>query len=72
MEGDNARAQEEGLTEDQLGSADRCVHYLRSKEKSLHYDRALAAGWPITTGVIEGACRHLIATGSTSPGPGRV
>lgn len=27
----------------------------------MHYDRALAAGWPIATGVIEGACRHLIA-----------
>jgi hypothetical protein len=27
----------------------------------LHYDHALEAGWPIATGVIEGACRHLIA-----------
>jgi len=26
----------------------------------LGYDTALAAGWPIATGVIEGACRHLI------------
>ena len=26
----------------------------------LRYDQALAAGWPIATGVIEGACRHLI------------
>jgi hypothetical protein len=26
----------------------------------LHYDRYLAAGWPIATGVIEGACRHLV------------
>jgi hypothetical protein len=25
-----------------------------------HYDQALRAGWPIATGVIEGACRHLI------------
>jgi len=25
----------------------------------LRYDQALAAGWPIATGVIEGACRHL-------------
>lgn len=24
------------------------------------YDQALEAGWPIATGVIEGACRHLI------------
>ena len=26
----------------------------------LHYDTALAAGWPIATGVIEGACRYLV------------
>jgi hypothetical protein len=26
----------------------------------LRYDQALAAGWPVATGVIEGACRHLI------------
>jgi hypothetical protein len=36
------------------------VHYLSAKEDCLCYDRALAAGWPIATGVIEGACRHLI------------
>jgi hypothetical protein len=26
----------------------------------MHYDEYLAAGWPIGTGVIEGACRHLV------------
>jgi hypothetical protein len=26
----------------------------------MHYDSYLAAGWPIATGVIEGACRHLV------------
>jgi len=30
---------------------------------------ALAAGWPIATGVIEGACRHVPVTGSASPEP---
>ena len=33
---------------------------LTSKQELLRYDQALAAGWPIATGVIEGACRHLI------------
>jgi hypothetical protein len=38
-----------------------CVHYLTSKHQFLRCDQALAAaGWPIATGVIEGACRHLI------------
>ena len=32
-----------------------------NKHDFLRYDQALAAGWPIATGVIEGACRHLIA-----------
>jgi hypothetical protein len=27
----------------------------------LRYDTALAAGWPIATGIVEGATRHLIA-----------
>ena len=41
--------------------ADACVRYLGNKHDFLRYDQALAAGWPIATGVIEGACRHLIA-----------
>lgn len=28
--------------------------------KLLHYDRALTDGLPVATGVIEGACRHLV------------
>ena len=34
--------------------------YLRNKQPYMDYPRALAAGWPIATGVIEGACRHLV------------
>lgn len=26
----------------------------------MDYPTALASGWPIATGVIEGACRHLV------------
>jgi hypothetical protein len=37
------------------------VGYLTAKQPYLDYPSALAAGWPIATGVIEGACRHLIA-----------
>jgi len=40
---------------------DACVRYLASKREFLRYGQALDAGWPIATGVIEGACRHLIA-----------
>jgi hypothetical protein len=41
--------------------ADECAKYLVNKAKYLDYPGALAAGWPIATGIIEGACRHLVA-----------
>ncbi len=55
-----AEADAAGLTAGQRNGADTCVRYLTSKQEFLRYDQALAAGWPIATGVIEGACRHLI------------
>ena len=41
-------------------NADRCADYLLAKRDYLDYPRALKQGWPIATGVIEGACRHLV------------
>jgi hypothetical protein len=41
-------------------AVDACVGYLTGHLDQLRYDTALAAGWPIATGAIEGACRHLI------------
>jgi hypothetical protein len=38
----------------------RTLSYLRNKQAFMDYPRALAQGWPIATGVIEGACRHLV------------
>jgi hypothetical protein len=38
----------------------KCASYLVKTARWLHYDRALADGLPIATGVIEGACRHLV------------
>ena len=49
-----------GLAADQRAQADRAADYLHNKAPYLHYDVALANGWPIGTGVIEGACRHLV------------
>jgi hypothetical protein len=40
--------------------ADKCSNYLLKYKAHLHYDEYLAAGFPIATGVIEGACRYLI------------
>jgi hypothetical protein len=44
----------------QRNAADTCATYLLNKRPYLDYPTALAQGWPISTGVIEGACRHLV------------
>jgi hypothetical protein len=44
----------------QRTNADRCADYLLNKRGYLDYPDALANGWPIATGIIEGACRHLV------------
>jgi hypothetical protein len=41
-------------------NADKCSDYLLKYKNYLRYDKYLAAGYPIATGVIEGACRYLI------------
>ena len=40
--------------------ADACANYLLTHAPYLRYDQYLAAGLPIASGVIEGACRHLV------------
>lgn len=39
---------------------ERVAGYYERNLAFMHYDVYLAAGWPIATGVIEGACRHLV------------
>jgi hypothetical protein len=48
-----------GLSAARRKTAARTARYLDAKAPHLDYPTALAAGWPIATGVIEGACRHL-------------
>jgi hypothetical protein len=55
-----AQADACGLTDDRRTGVEACVRYLTNNTEYLRYDEALASGWPIATGVIEGACRHLI------------
>jgi hypothetical protein len=56
-----AEAGSAGLSGSRRNGADACGRYLNARHEYLRYDQALEAGWPIATGVIEGACRHLIA-----------
>lgn len=50
---------EGGLTGAKREGVDACRRYLIGHLDQLRYDTALEAGWPIATGAIEGACRHL-------------
>ena len=49
-----------GLSADRRRTVDAAARYLLNHQHYMHYDRYLAAGMPIATGVIEGACRHLV------------
>jgi hypothetical protein len=48
------------LPDEKRAKADRAADYLLNKRPYLDYPTALQNGWPIATGVIEGACRHLV------------
>jgi hypothetical protein len=73
LAGDSDRAAQEvaaeadaaGLEGKQRAGADACVRYLGNKRKFLRYGQALEAGWPIASGVIEGAAEPAAAV---SPG----
>ncbi len=48
------------LTPKERQPVDKCATYLLNKSPYLRYDRYLDEGLPVATGVIEGACRHLV------------
>ena len=45
---------------DRSEPVDKAADYIEKNQPRLRYDQALEAGFPIATGVIEGACRHLV------------
>jgi hypothetical protein len=49
-----------GLRKKARKNADKCADYLLKYKDYMRYDEYLANGFPIATGVIEGACRHLV------------
>jgi hypothetical protein len=54
------RAAAAGLGKTKRAAVEKTAAYLQAKAPYLDYPAALAAGWPIATGVIEGACRYLV------------
>jgi hypothetical protein len=55
-----AEANDPTCTGTQRHAVRRTLGYYRRHRPYMHYDEDLAQGWPIGTGVIEGACRHLV------------
>ena len=65
-----------GLSDQEREPVARCVQYLSANMAAIAYPQFLARGLPLATGVIEGACRHLIQdrlgiTGGAAPSEGR-
>jgi len=50
----------QGLNPKQREPIDQCATYLANHVSYLNYPVYLAKGYPIATGVIEGACRYLV------------
>jgi hypothetical protein len=53
-------ATRQGLNKAERKAADQCASYLKNKRAHLGYAKALRRGFPIATGVVEGACRYLV------------
>jgi len=43
-----------------LKRLNQAIKYLENNRRLMHYDEYLAKGYPIGSGVVEGACRHLV------------
>jgi hypothetical protein len=48
------------LSQSERAPLDKCAEYLLKNRERLNYAQALRRGLPIATGVVEGACRHLV------------
>jgi len=54
------QAPEHGLTQAQRDELAKIRRYFETQRERIHYDQYLAQGLPIASGVIEGACRHVV------------
>ncbi len=54
------RATAWGYSPAERAGADECARYLENKQDYLDYPAFLTAGWPVASGLIEGAARWLI------------
>ena len=55
-----ARTKKKTRTKKQVEKLEKTANYFERNLKYMAYDTYLANGWPIASGVIEGACRHFV------------
>ena len=55
-----ATAKERGMRSWQKKALRSVADYFENNAALMRYDEYLSKGWPIATGVIEGACRHVV------------
>jgi hypothetical protein len=48
------------LNKNQQETLEKVIHYYQTYRKWMCYDQYIAAGFPIGSGAVEGACRHLV------------
>jgi hypothetical protein len=50
----------QGMSKADLRELEKIIQFLDANKSRMQYDEYLAKGYPIATGFIEGACRHVI------------
>lgn len=60
VQGLRAMGTRRGLKGERLEKLNKACAYLHNNAHRMRYDEYLAAGYPIASGVIEGACRHVV------------
>lgn len=60
--------EDEPLSDSQVGELNRALGYYRNNQYRMDYDRCLAKGLPIASGVIESMCNSLINIRMEGPG----
>ena len=53
-------ASKRDLSQPKWDKVEDCLNYFAVRSEYMKYDEYLAAGYPIGSGVVEGACRHLV------------
>ena len=48
------------LSQSKQENVEQYLNYFAERREYMKYDEYLAAGYPIGSGVVEGACRHLV------------